>query len=307
VIAEFLGDELERKQQRARRPAFGGVVFEPRAAEIRETMFGTGEQTSQQSEDPTVRHHEDASTTVVADDVGERGHGPGLRGFGGFETRRTTIGLEPTGPLRLDLLSGQSLPLAGVVLAPTSVDAAVGAAEYLGEQIGGHRGAFEVTGDHEIERWAFRGQKRACLASLQTTEGGERRVGLPLPFAESIPFTLSVTHDENTGDVASGVTSDVVRVGGGHGRSRYPRYARPVVTLRLFAQAREAAGTSRDEMPGSTVEEVVRAAGEKYGDRFTSLLPTCRVWLNGEEVPPTTPVTDKDEVAVLPPVSGGCR
>jgi molybdopterin converting factor small subunit len=80
-----------------------------------------------------------------------------------------------------------------------------------------------------------------------------------------------------------------------------------VVTLRLFAQAREAAGTSRDQIPGSTVEEVVRAAGRKYGDRFTALLPSCRVWLNGEEVPPTTPVTDKDEVAVLPPVSGGCR
>jgi molybdopterin converting factor small subunit len=58
---------------------------------------------------------------------------------------------------------------------------------------------------------------------------------------------------------------------------------------------------------GSTVEDVVRAAGEKYGQRFTDLLPTCRVWLNGEEVPPSTPVTDKDEVAVLPPVSGGSR
>lgn len=80
-----------------------------------------------------------------------------------------------------------------------------------------------------------------------------------------------------------------------------------MVTVRLFAQAREAAGTSRDELPGSTVEDVVRAASEKFGERFTALLPTCRVWLNGEEVPPTTPVTDKDEVAVLPPVSGGCR
>lgn len=80
-----------------------------------------------------------------------------------------------------------------------------------------------------------------------------------------------------------------------------------MVTLRLFAQAREAAGTSRDEVPGSTVDDVVRAAAQKYGERFAALLPTCRVWLNGEEVPPTTPVTDKDEVAVLPPVSGGCR
>lgn len=307
MIAEFLGDEFEREQQRAGRPTLGCVVFEPRAAEIRETMFGTGEQTAQESEDSTVRHHEDAPTTVEVDDVGEGRHGPRLCGFGGLETRRTTIGFEPSGPLRLDFLAGQSLPFAGVVLAPTSVDATMRTAEHLGEQIGGHRGAFEVTGDHEIERWAFRGQKGARLASLQTAEGGERWVGLTLPSAEGVPLTLSVTHDENTSDVTSVGTRDVMRVGGGHGRPRYPRYARPVVTLRLFAQAREAAGTSRDEMSGSTVEEVVRAAGEKYGDRFVALLPTCRVWLNGEEVPPTTPVTDKDEVAVLPPVSGGCR
>lgn len=104
-----------------------------------------------------------------------------------------------------------------------------------------------------------------------------------------------MTHDEYASD------------GSGHGRPRYPRYARHVVTVRLFAQAREAAGTSRDELPGSTVEDVVRAASAKYGERFTALLPTCRVWLNGEEVPPTTTVTDQDEVAVLPPVSGGCR
>ena len=85
------------------------------------------------------------------------------------------------------------------------------------------------------------------------------------------------------------------------------RYARDVVTLRLFAQAREAAGTARDTVPGSTVAEVVETARHKYGERFAAVLPMCRIWLNGEEVPPSTPVSDKDEVAVLPPVSGGCR
>lgn len=80
-----------------------------------------------------------------------------------------------------------------------------------------------------------------------------------------------------------------------------------MATLRLFAQAREAAGTPRDDVPGTTVAEVIAAASDRYGRAFVDLLPTCRVWLNGEAVPPSAAVTDNDEVAVLPPVSGGCR
>ena len=137
------------------------------------------------------------------------------------------------------------------------------------------------------------------MTGLEASECGEWRVGLTLPLTECVPFTLSVSNDENTGDV--------VRVGAGHERSRYPRYARDVVTLRLFAQARDAAGTSRDTVVGSTVAEVVETARLKYGERFAAVLPTCRIWLNGEEVHPSTAVSDNDEVAVLPPVSGGCR
>lgn len=84
-------------------------------------------------------------------------------------------------------------------------------------------------------------------------------------------------------------------------------YASLVATVRLFAQAREAAGTGRDSLDGRTVAEVVDAAVRKYGADFERILPTCRVWLNGEAVPVDTPVSDRDEVAVLPPVSGGCR
>ena len=36
-----------------------------------------------------------------------------------------------------------------------------------------------------------------------------------------------------------------------------------------------------------------------------SALESCRIWVNGEEVTPETPVTERDEVAILPPVSGG--
>lgn len=75
--------------------------------------------------------------------------------------------------------------------------------------------------------------------------------------------------------------------------------------LRLFASAREAAGTGRDTVPGSTVAEVLTAACERYGAEFAAVLATCRVWVNGDVAALDAPVDDDDEVAVLPPVSGG--
>jgi molybdopterin converting factor small subunit len=78
-----------------------------------------------------------------------------------------------------------------------------------------------------------------------------------------------------------------------------------VPTLRLFASAREAAGTGIDVIEGATVREVLAAAEHRYGARFADVLGTCRVWVNGEDIPIDTPVGQHDEVAVLPPVSGG--
>ena len=75
--------------------------------------------------------------------------------------------------------------------------------------------------------------------------------------------------------------------------------------LRLFAAAREAAGTGRDVLPGATVDEVIAEATRRYGDAFAAVLPTCRIWVNGDTADGDTPVGDGDEVAVLPPVSGG--
>jgi molybdopterin synthase sulfur carrier subunit len=79
----------------------------------------------------------------------------------------------------------------------------------------------------------------------------------------------------------------------------------PVAHVRLFASAREAAGTGRDDLPGDTVGEVLRAARERYGAAFGEVLRTCRVWVNGEPVGEDSPVGPHDEVAILPPVSGG--
>ena len=75
--------------------------------------------------------------------------------------------------------------------------------------------------------------------------------------------------------------------------------------LRLFAAARDAAGRASDEIPGATVDEILDAATVRYGDAFAHLLPSCRIWLNGEAAEHDDPVADDDEVAVLPPVSGG--
>ncbi len=76
-------------------------------------------------------------------------------------------------------------------------------------------------------------------------------------------------------------------------------------TLRLFAGAREAAGTGTVTLPGSTVGEVLDLACRRFGPDFARVLDTSRVWCNGEPARRAEPVGDGDEVAVLPPVSGG--
>ena len=78
-----------------------------------------------------------------------------------------------------------------------------------------------------------------------------------------------------------------------------------MATLRLFAHVRETAGTGKDDVPGATVDQVLAAAADRYGTAFAEQLQICRVWLNGEPVTGSEPVADGDEVAVLPPVSGG--
>lgn len=76
-------------------------------------------------------------------------------------------------------------------------------------------------------------------------------------------------------------------------------------TLRLFAAAREAAGRGRDDVPGDTVSDVLDRARSRYGPGFAEVLDTAAVWVNGEPADPGDRVGPDDEVAVLPPVSGG--
>lgn len=78
-----------------------------------------------------------------------------------------------------------------------------------------------------------------------------------------------------------------------------------MATLRLFAQAREAAGTGSATVDGATVGEVLDAARVLFGEGFAAVLARSRVWRNGEPADHGDPVGETDEVAVLPPVSGG--
>jgi len=75
--------------------------------------------------------------------------------------------------------------------------------------------------------------------------------------------------------------------------------------LRLFAQARECAGTGELRIGGDTVGQVLDEAVEKYGPRLAAVIDMSAIWLNGEAASRDQPVGEDDEVAVLPPVSGG--
>ena len=78
-----------------------------------------------------------------------------------------------------------------------------------------------------------------------------------------------------------------------------------MATVRLFANLRELAGTSRLDVEGDTVAEVVAVLVTRYGREFERRLETARVWKNGNEGSAEDPVEAGDELALIPPVSGG--
>ncbi len=78
-----------------------------------------------------------------------------------------------------------------------------------------------------------------------------------------------------------------------------------MVKLRLFASARDAAGVGRAELNGDTVAEIMSAAGQRFGEQFVAVASSSTIWVNGEPADDDQRLTSGDEVAVLPPVSGG--
>jgi molybdopterin converting factor small subunit len=79
------------------------------------------------------------------------------------------------------------------------------------------------------------------------------------------------------------------------------------VTVLFFATAREAAGTDRAclEPAGPTVGQLLDQLGASYGPALERLLGACGVWVNLLPAERGTVLHAGDEVAVLPPVSGG--
>jgi len=77
--------------------------------------------------------------------------------------------------------------------------------------------------------------------------------------------------------------------------------------VRLFARLSELAGTRHAEVEvgeGLAVEDVFRALCIKYPS-LAGLNGSVRYAVNGEYAEPGHPVGEGDEVALIPPVSGG--
>jgi len=81
-----------------------------------------------------------------------------------------------------------------------------------------------------------------------------------------------------------------------------------MTTLRLFAAAREAAGTNNVEIDARTVGEALKIACEQFGPRFEEVLAYCSIVVGDEQYTlDASSGLEANEIAVLPPVSGGAR
>ena len=78
-----------------------------------------------------------------------------------------------------------------------------------------------------------------------------------------------------------------------------------MIRVRLFAALRELADAGVLEAEGRSVGEVVDAVSNGRGDRFEQIAAVSSFVVNGERAVRSTPLADGDEVAILPPVSGG--
>lgn len=76
-----------------------------------------------------------------------------------------------------------------------------------------------------------------------------------------------------------------------------------MVTVRLFAAAREAAGTDRLEIAAGPVRPQLLGLG--LGERFAAVLEVCTVVSDGYRLGPGDEVGVGAVVDVLPPFAGG--
>jgi molybdopterin converting factor small subunit len=73
----------------------------------------------------------------------------------------------------------------------------------------------------------------------------------------------------------------------------------------LFAALRELAGASRVESRAPDVASLLRELSDRYGPEFERIAGAGTVIVGGERADPARSLGEDDEVALLPPVSGG--
>lgn len=80
-----------------------------------------------------------------------------------------------------------------------------------------------------------------------------------------------------------------------------------MVTIRLFAAARAAAGASEVEVPSGTVAEVLAALLERSPKDLARVLPHCAVVATGERFDHASPavLSPGTLLDILPPFAGG--
>jgi molybdopterin converting factor small subunit len=82
------------------------------------------------------------------------------------------------------------------------------------------------------------------------------------------------------------------------------------VTVLFFAAAAEAARRRREKVEGAAgrpLEELLERllSSPAYGEALARVFPSCAIWVNGAAASADRVLKGGDEVAVLPPVSGG--
>ncbi|HVC13726.1 MAG TPA: MoaD/ThiS family protein [Acidimicrobiales bacterium] len=78
-----------------------------------------------------------------------------------------------------------------------------------------------------------------------------------------------------------------------------------MATLLLFGPARSLAGQPSVTIDASSLTELCDAACRRFGPEFATVLRASALWVNGDPVSGDPAIGDRDEVAVVPPVSGG--
>lgn len=78
-----------------------------------------------------------------------------------------------------------------------------------------------------------------------------------------------------------------------------------MTSVRLFAALRDEAGAAHVEATGATAGEVLDALSTRFGERFAKIAAAGSIVVNSERAVRDTPLAEGDEMALLPPVSGG--